>query len=295
MKYAFIDQHRDSYPLQALCAALGVSDSGFASWRRGEGPRKRLSDRALLQLIRQIHTETKGAYGSPRIYQELKGLGIPVSERRVERLMRENGLRGRHKRRYKATTDSKHALPVAPNRLDQNFATDHPDQVWTADITFIPTGEGWLYLAVVLDLYTRQVVGWAMRERMTKDLVIDALRMAWFRRRPPSGVIHHSDRGSQYCSHDFQKQLTDYGMLASMSRKGNCWDNAPSESFFNSLKNERVHGARYATRDAARADIFEYLEVFYNRVRRHSSLGGISPASCYELWLKRQSETRQAA
>jgi putative transposase len=147
----------------------------------------------------------------------------------------------------------------------------------------------------VLDLYTRQIVGWAMRERMTKDLVIDALRMAWFRRRPAPGLIHHSDRGSQYCSHEFQKQLAEYGMLASMSRKGNCWDNAPSESFFNSLKNERVHGVRYDTRDAARADIFEYIEVFYNRVRRHTSLGGISPVSFYEAWLNRQSVTRQAA
>jgi putative transposase len=152
-----------------------------------------------------------------------------------------------------------------------------------------------LYLAIVLDLYTRQIVGWAMRERMTKDLVIDALRMAWFRRRPLPGLIHHSDRGSQYCSHEFQKQLAEYGMFASMSRKGNCWDNAPSESFFNSLKNERVHGVRYETRDAARADVFEYIEVFYNRVRRHTSLGGISPVSFYEAWLKRQSVTRQAA
>ena len=184
---------------------------------------------------------------------------------------------------------------MAPNRLEQNFETERPDQTWTADITYIATGEGWLYLAIVLDLYTRQIVGWAMRERMTKDLVIDALRMAWFRRRPPPGLIHHSDRGSQYCSYDFQQQLAEYGMLASMSRKGNCWDNAPSESFFNSLKNERVHGRRYETRGAARADVFEYIEVFYNRVRRHTSLGGVSPVSFYEAWLKQQSATRQAA
>jgi putative transposase len=281
--------------VQALCAALQVSDSGFAAWQRGDGPQKWLSDRALLQLIREIHEETKAAYGSPRIFLELKGRGIPVSKGRVERLMREHGLRGRHKRRFKATTDSKHTLPVAPNRLDQNFDTERPDQVWTADITYLATGEGWLYLAVVLDLYTRQIVGWAMRERMTKDLVIDALRMAWFRRRPAPGLIHHSDRGSQYCSHDFQKQLAEYGMLASMSRKGNCWDNAPSESFFNSLKNERVHGARYETRDAARADVFEYIEVFYNRTRRHSSINGVSPVSFYETWLNRQSAARQAA
>jgi len=294
VRYAFVEQHRDSYPMQALCEALQVSDSGFAAWQRSEGPTKWLSDAALLKLIREIHEQTKAAYGSPRIYEEIKGRGIPVGKGRVERLMRENGLRGRHKRRFKATTDSKHSLPVAPNRLEQNFTTERPDQVWTADVTYLATGEGWLYLAIVLDLYTRQIVGWAMRERMTKDLVIDALRMAWFRRRPAPGLIHHSDRGSQYCSHEFQKQLADYGMLASMSRKGNCWDNAPSESFFNSLKNERVHGTRYETRDEARADVFDYLEIFYNRRRRHSALGGISPIAFYETWLNEQS-MRQAA
>jgi putative transposase len=295
VRYAFIEQHRDSYPLQMLCTALQVSDSGFTSWQRSDGPKKWLSDRALLKRIREIHEETKAAYGSPQIYQELKGLGIPVSKGRVERLMRENDIRGRHKRRFKATTDSKHTLPVALNILEQNFETERPDQAWTADITYVATAEGWLYLAIVLDLYTRQIVGWAMRERMTKELVLDALRMAWFRRRPPPGLIHHSDRGSQYCSHDFQKQLAAYGMLASMSRKGNCWDNATSESFFNSLKNERVHGSRYETRDAARADLFDYIEVFYNRSRRHSALGGQSPAAVYEAWLKIQSEPKLAA
>ena len=260
MRYAFIERHRDSYPLRALCTALQVSDSGFVTWQRGAGPTKWLSDGALLTKIREIHQETKAAYGSPRIFLELKARGIPASKGRVERLMREHGLRARHKRRFKATTDSKHSLPVAPNLLDRNFATERPDQVWTADITYLATGEGWLYLAIVLDLYTRQIVGWAMRERMTKDLVIDALRMAWFRRRPPPGLMHHSDRGSQYCSHDFQQQLSEYGMLASMSRKG-----------------------------------IEYIEVFYNRVRRHSSLNGVSPISIYEAWLSEQSKLAQAA
>jgi putative transposase len=295
VKYAFIEQHCDSYPVQALCTALEVSDSGFASWQRGDGPSKWLSDSALLKLIKQVHAETKAAYGSPRIFQEIKARGHPVSEGRVERLMRENGIRARHRRRFKATTDSRHSLPIAPNRLEQNFTTERPDQVWTADITYLATGEGWLYLAMVLDLHTRQIVGWAMRERMTEDLVIDALRMAWFRRRPKPGLIFHSDRGSQYCSQAFRAELGKYGMLASMSRKGNCWDNAPSESFFNSLKNERVHGACYETRADARADVFDYIEVFYNRSRRHSSLGGISPMSFYEAWLRKQSEPKLAA
>ena len=295
MKYALIEQLGDSYPLQMLCAALEVSDSGFASWQRGHGPSKWLSDSALLRLIKQIHAEIKAAYGSPRIYQEIKARGYPVSEGRVERLMRENGIRARHKRRFKATTDSKHSLPIAPNRLERDFTTECPDQVWTADITYIATGEGWLCLAMVLDLHTRQIIGWAMRERMTDDLVIDALRMAWFRRRPKAGVIFHSDRGSQYCGGAFRRQLAEYQMLASMSRKGNCWDNAPSESFFNSLKNERVHGARYETRAEARTDVFDYIEVFYNRVRRHSSLGGVSPMSFYDAWLRKQSEPKLAA
>ena len=187
--------------------------------------------------------------------------------------MRENGIRGRHKRRYKATTDSKHSLPVAENVLDRNFAPTAPNQAWSADLTYVWTDEGWLYLAVVLDLFNREIVGWSIKPRMTADIVIDALTMAWFRRKPAPGLIHHSDRGSQYASEAFQAALARYGMVCSMSRKGNCWDNAPAESFFNSLKNERVHGARYATREEAIADLFDYIEVFYNRQRRHSSLG----------------------
>jgi len=211
-----------------------------------------------------------------------------VSRERVARLMRENGIRAKHKRRYKATTDSKHDLPIAPNRLDRDFSPARPDQVWTADITYIPTAEGWLYLAVVMDLYTRMIVGWSMDVRMTRDLVINALRMAYFRRRPKAGLMHHSDRGSQYASDDYQKLLQSYGMIVSMSRKGNCWDNAPMESFFNSMKNERTHGKRYATRDEARQDTFEYIEAFYNRSRRHSALGYISPAQHYADWCNQQ-------
>ncbi len=292
MKYAWLDTQRDAYALQALCEALGVSPSGFDAWKRGGGRQKRLSDTQLLTLIRAVHAQTKGAYGSPRVYRELKERGIPVSRERVARLMRKNDIRARHKRRYKATTDSRHDLPIAANVLDRNFEPARPDQTWTADITYIPTNEGWLYLAVVMDLYTRMIIGWSMETRMTRELVINALRMAYFRRKPQPGVMHHSDRGSQYCSDDYQKLLREYGMLVSMSRKGNCWDNAPMESFFNSLKNERVHTQRYGTRDQARQDLFEYIETFYNRSRRHSALGYVSPAQHYAAW---QTEQKLAA
>lgn len=286
------DQLRKHYPLQYLCKMLSVSTSGFADWLACSGPSHWLSDAQLLVLIRSVHGEVRGTYGAPRIYQELKSRGHPVSKARIQRLMHKHGIRARHKRRYKATTNSKHSMPVAPNVLDRQFSTSAPDTVWTADITYIPTREGWLYLAVVMDLHTRAIVGWSMDERMTKELVISALRMARFRRKPKPGLLHHSDRGSQYCSHDYQALLAEYGMQASMSRKGNCWDNAPMESFFNSLKNERVFHRRYATRAEARNDLFDYIEVFYNRKRRHSSIGYQTPAQRYA---ESMTELRMAA
>ena len=296
MKYAWIDAHRKEFELVEICEALAVSASGYRAWKRGGKPgRKRLTDAQMLALIRAIHVELKGAYGSPRITKELRARGFPASKERVERLMRENGIRARHKRRYKATTDSKHRLPVAPNLLDRNFTPAAPNQAWTADLTYIWTGEGWLYLAVVLDLFNREVVGWSIKPRMTTDIVIDALAMAWFRRKPAPGLIHHSDRGSQYASHAFQAQLKEYGIICSMSRKGNCWDNAPTESFFNSLKNERVHGTRYGTRAEAAADLFDYIEPFYNRRRRHSTLGYASPVKFLEDWISTQHEEKLAA
>jgi len=224
VKYAWIDSQRDSYPLQVMCEQLGVSTSGYADWKKSGGPTHWLSDEQLLALIRSVHAEFRQAYGSPRITEELKSRGIPVSRDRVKRLMKANGIRAKHKRRYKATTDSKHEMPVAPNLLERQFVTSAPDQAWTADITYIPTREGWLYLAVVMDLYTRMIVGWSMDGRMTRELVMNALRMARFRRKPAPGVLHHSDRGSQYCSHDYQVLLVEYGMTCSMSRQGNCWD-----------------------------------------------------------------------
>ena len=288
MKYAWIEEQRGSHPLKYLCGALAVSTSGYASWKRGGRGKRLVDDVQLLALIRSIHAEFKGAYGWPRMVSELKDRGIPVGKERVRLLMKAHGIKARHKRKYKATTDSSHNMPVAPNRLEQDFTTQRCDQVWTADITYIPTSEGWLYLAVVLDLHTRMIIGWSMDSRMTRELTISALRMAYFRRKPEAGVIHHSDRGSQYCSLDYQVLLSDYGMLASMSRKGNCWDNAPTESFFNSLKNERTHQARYATRNEARRDTFEYIEMFYNQRRRHSALRYLSPAAYHRQCLNQQ-------
>jgi transposase InsO family protein len=291
-----MSEQRKVFPLPAMCDALSVSLSGYRAWKRGgSARRKRLTDAQLLALIRAIHKEIKGAYGSPRMVRELRARGIPASKPRVERLMREHAIRGRHKRRYKATTDSKHTLPIAENLLDRNFAPDAPNAAWSSDITYVWTDEGWLYLAVVLDLFNREVVGWSIKSRMTADLVTDALIMAWFRRRPAPGLIHHSDRGSQYASHAHRAKLAEYGMRCSMSRKANCWDNAPTESFFNSLKNERVHGTRYATREDAIADLFEYIEVFYNRSRRHSTLGYRSPIQFLHDWIATEHERNKAA
>lgn len=296
MKYAWLDSQRCDFELAELCAVLDVSVSGYRAWKGGGSPnRKRLMNVQMLALIRAIHAELKGAYGSPRMVLELRARGFSASKGRVERLMRENGINARHKRRFKATTDSKHALPVAGNLLDRNFTPSAPNRVWTADMTYIWTDEGWLYLAIVLDLFNREIVGWSLKPRMTADIVIDALTMAQFRRKPAPGVLHHSDRGSQYASRAFQQRLADYGMTCSMSRKGNCWDNAPSESWFNSLKNERVHGRRYTTRAEATADIFEYIEVFYNRKRRHSTLGYRSPTQFMKDWVSAQHDEKLVA
>jgi putative transposase len=227
VKHAWIDTHGKAYALAEACSVLDVSIRGYRAWKRGGKPdRKRLTDAQTVAVMRAIHVEVKGAYGSPRMVRELRLRGFSAGKERIERLMRENEIRARHKRRYKVTTDSKHALPVAENLLARNFTPAAPNQVWTSDITYLWTDEGWLYLAIVLDLFNREVVGWALKPRMTTDIVTDALTMAWFRRRPASGVMHHSDRGSQYASKAFQDKLKEFGMTCSMSRKGNCWDNA---------------------------------------------------------------------
>ena len=272
-----MDKQRE-FALTEMCGVLDVSVSGYRSWKRGGKPgRKRLTDAQMLALICAIHDELKGAYGSPRMVLELRGRGFPASKERVERLMRENGIRARHKRRYKVTTDSKHALPVAPNRLDRNFMPSAPNRVWTSDITYLWTGEGWLYLAIVLDLFNREVVGWSLKPRMKADIVTDALSMAWFRRKPAAGLVHHSDRGSQYASAEVRKWLIQKVMRQSMSGTGNCFDNAPMESFWHSLKVEETHGQDFATRAEASHCVFGYIEGWYNTTRMHSSLGYQSP------------------
>jgi putative transposase len=296
VKYAWIDAETKRFALTEMCRALEVSISGYRAWKRGgTTERKRLTTSQTLALIRAIHAEVKGAYGSPRMVRELRQRGYAASKGRVERLMRLHGIRARHKRRYRITTDSKHGLPVAPNLLDRNFEPAMPNQVWTADITYLWTDEGWLYLAIVLDLFNREVIGWSIKPRMTTDLITDALTMAWFRRRPAAGVMHHSDRGSQYASQAYQRKLAEFGMICSMSRKGNCWDNSPTESWFNSFKNERYHGKRYATHAEMEAISFEYIEVFYNRKRQHSTLGYQSPIQFLNRWVDEQNQEKLAA
>jgi putative transposase len=283
VKYAWVEQHQRQWPVSIQCEVLEVSTSGYFEHlaRRSENNppcrRKRVSDPALLVHIKAIHAQTKGEYGWPRVWKQLLADGVRVGKDRVQRLMKLHGIQARGKRRYVVTTtDSKHNLPVAPDLLKRNFQPERPDAVWTSDITYIPTDEGWLYLAGVIDLYSRQVVGWSMQAHMQTRLVADALRMAWFRRHPEPGLIFHSDRGSQYCSHEFQGILRRYGMQSSMSRKGNCWDNAPTESLWGSLKVGRLHGMRFETRRQAMDEVIDWL-TFYNHRRLHSTLGYISP------------------
>lgn len=268
-----------------MCLVLEISRSGYYDWLKRPESSRRRRNKELLKEIRKQYKVSRGTYGSPRITRALKKKNITCGKNRVARLMRENNIAAKTKKKYKATTNSKHNYPVADNLLNQNFTSDHPNQVWVADITYIPTDEGWLYLAAIEDLYHRKIVGWSMGSTMTRKLVLDALRQAFWRCRPSAGLIHHSDRGSQYASHEYQRALKDYEMITSMSRKGNCYDNACMESFFGTLKRELIYGVRFKTRAEARQAIFEYIEVFYNRVRLHSALGYMSPIE-YEQTFK---------
>ncbi len=251
--------------------------------------RRHLSDDALLVHIKAIHAQTRGGYGWPRTWKKLLARGIPVGKQRVQKLMQLHGIRAKGKRRFKVTTDSNHDLPISPNLLNREFAVAEPDKVWVGDITYIATDEGWLFLAVVIDLFSRQVVGWSLRHDMTRDIVIDALRMAWFKRHPDkqAGLMFHSDRGSQYASKDFRDVLKEYGIVSSMSRRANCWDNACSETLFGSLKVERLYGQKFKTRREAKDETIAWL-LWYNGTRLHSTLDYVSPVQFEQNWLANQ-------
>lgn len=274
--------------MNLLCKVMQVSRSGYYHWKR-HSPSAREQERAqLIPRVRGLHQESKATYGSRRMAQELRALGFRCGKHKAGTLMKLAGVTAKQKKRFKATTDSNHQLPIAPNLLNRRFSVITPNCVWVGDITYIWTSEGWLYLAVVIDLYSRRIVGWSMNKSISRRLVMDALTMAIWRRKPSRGLIFHSDRGSQYCSHDFQNLLKKHGILSSMSRKGDCWDNAVAESFFGSLKIEQVFGMRYLSRSAARQDIVDYIEMFYNSRRRHSSLGYMNPMEFekQKLWEK---------
>jgi len=284
VKYQFIAHHYEEFKITVMCRVLGVSRSGYYAWCKRPTSARKMADQSLSEQIELIHQNSRQTYGSVRIQVELAENGIICGHNRVAGLMREIGLNAKQNRKFKIiTTDSNHNQPIAPNLLDRDFTARQPNQKWLTDITFIPTDEGWLYLAAVLDLYARRIVGWAMAETLERQLVLAALRMALETRQPPAGLLHHSDRGSQYASQDYRDVLTQYQIQASMSRKGNCYDNAPMESFFGTLKTELIHHRHYLTRMEAKTDIFEYIEVFYNRLRRHSALGYLCPVAFEKL------------
>ncbi|WP_284665542.1 IS3 family transposase [Myxococcus sp. SDU36] len=275
VKFAFIHAQKAHFPIAFMCEQLEVSRSGYYAWAHRPQSARKTKDRELTEVVAAVHAESRRWYGSPRVFQELKARGYRVSRKRVARLMRQRGLRARARRRFVKTTDSAHSYPVAPNVLERDFSPQKPNSKWAGDITYIWTAEGWLYLAVVLDLFSRKVVGWAMSDTIDRHLVLSALTMALLNR--PAPDLHHSDRGSQYASDDYRKLLEKQEIDCSMSRKGNCWDNAVVESFFSSLKMELVYERNFQTHEEARRALFEYIEAWYNRRRRHSSLGYVSP------------------
>jgi len=266
-----------AYPVTVLCKVMQVSRSGFYDYLHSvQRPGHRLSEKALEERVKAIFKQSRDSYGSRRMLWQLRLEGYQIGRHKVRRLMRQLGLKAKMRRRFKVTTESNHAFPVADNILDRQFDPGEPNRVWTADISYVWTLEGWLYLAIVMDLFSRQIVGWAMDKRIKRQLALDALAMAYWMRKPDPGLLHHSDRGSQYACHDYRNLLDQYGMVASMSRKGNCWDNAPTERFFRSLKTERLDGLRFSTRDSARLQTIDYIS-YYNCLRLHSTLGYVSP------------------
>lgn len=271
------------FHVERMCRILKVSRSSYYAWQKRPISKRKQQDAEILKNIKSIYEENRKTYGSPRIHRKLHNKGIHCGKKRVERIMRDAGIRAIQSKKYKATTNSNHKLPVAENKLNRQFQANAPNQVWVADITYVSTQEGWLYLATILDIYSRKIVGWSMDKQMTQKLVAKALKMAIYQRKPSPGLIHHSDRGSQYASLIYQRLLNDYGIVCSMSRKGNCWDNAVMESFFHTLKTELIYHRNYVTRTQARRELFEYIEVFYNRIRVHSSIEYMSPDNYEKL------------
>jgi putative transposase len=285
VRYQAIVDHEDQAPTRWLCSALEVSARGFYDWRRRPESTRRRRDRQLLVAIRASYERSRRVYGSPRVLLDLQESGEACSRKRIARIMQGHGLVAVQRRRFKVTTTSGHAFPVQANLLERNFTAAAPNQVWLGDITYITTEEGWLYLAALLDLYSRKIVGWGTGDRIDRTLALQALEKALRTRQPSPGLIHHTDQGSQYAAYEYQKRLEQAQARSSMSRKGDCYDNAPMESFFSTLKRERVHRRRYWTRDEATEDLGDYIDGFYNLTRRHSELGGVSPVQ-FETMLK---------
>ena len=279
MRYRCIHRRRRQYPVRMMCRLLEVSRSGYYAWcQRGE-PACAERNRALLRRVRQVHLESRGVYGARKVHRELIAQGEACGRHKVAQLMHEAGLRGCPKRRFRRLLEHPPSHPPAPNVLDQDFTAERPNERWASDITLIATRQGWLYLAVVMDLYSRRIIGWAMDRYVGRRLVMEAMTMALGYRQPTASLLHHSDRGPQYTSDDFRDLLAQHGIRCSMSARGHCYDNAPVESFFALLKRERIRRRTYATREDAKADIFDYIEVFYNRTRRHATLDYVSPVA----------------
>lgn len=278
--------HRRFYPLYLMCRVLSVSISAYYAWLSGKPTDRQQRNMILAALVKAAHSKTRETYGVERLHAELKDTGVEISLYKVRKLRSQLGLRCKQVKRFKCTTNSNHSKPIAPNLLGQQFNVERPNQAWSSDITYVWTSEGWVYVAGIKDLYSKEVIGYAIGSRMTTDLCLDALNMAIKRRRPKAGLIVHSDRGSQYCSQAYRRHLTQHDLVCSMSRKGNCYDNAPIESFWGSLKTELIHQKNYEYRLQAKVEIVEYIEIFYNRMRRHTKLGNITPIEAFSNYMR---------